>query len=159
MASLGEPGSIAELLSQELQSLQAFVGLLHKEQTLLVSGVSEGLTSLAAEKSRTAIALGRLSTARDQGLARIHLPTGRAGMDAWAISNAGVANQRDWDQLLALAAEAKALNEANGKLIALHLQHNQQALSVLLAAADQTATYGPDGQPKQGVGGRSLGSA
>lgn len=58
-----------------------------------------------------------------------------------------------------LVSEASALNEANGKLIALRLQHNQQALNVLLAAANTVATYGPDGQQQSGVGSRILGKA
>lgn len=58
-----------------------------------------------------------------------------------------------------LAAEAQALNETNGKLIALRIQHNQRALNTLLAAADSAATYGPDGQQTAGLGGRILGSA
>lgn len=59
-----------------------------------------------------------------------------------------------------LVSEACALNEANGKLIALRLQHNQQALNVLMAAANTAATYGPDGQQQQsGPGSRILGKA
>lgn len=58
-----------------------------------------------------------------------------------------------------LAAEARQLNETNGRLIAVHLQRNQQALNVLLAAADHAATYGRDGQQQAGVSGRSLGKA
>ncbi|MDP1652678.1 MAG: flagellar export chaperone FlgN [Rhodocyclaceae bacterium] len=58
-----------------------------------------------------------------------------------------------------LAAEARALNEINGKLIALRLQHNQQALNILLAAADSATTYGPDGQQQTGLGSRILGKA
>jgi flagella synthesis protein FlgN len=58
-----------------------------------------------------------------------------------------------------LAEEARGLNEANGKLIALRLQHNQKALNVLLAAAQSAATYGPDGQQQASLGGRILGSA
>ncbi len=58
-----------------------------------------------------------------------------------------------------LVSAAGALNEANGKLIALRLQHNQQALNVLLAAANTAATYGPDGQQQSGVGSRILGKA
>lgn len=63
-----------------------------------------------------------------------------------------------WQALLALAARARALNETNGRLIAERLAHNRQALAVLLAAADQAALYGPDGQPRPLGGGRSLGS-
>jgi flagellar biosynthesis protein FlgN len=58
-----------------------------------------------------------------------------------------------------LVSEACALNEANGKLIALRLQHNQQALNVLMDAANTAATYGPDGQQQSGLGSRMLGKA
>lgn len=58
-----------------------------------------------------------------------------------------------------LASEARSLNETNGKLIALRLQHNQQALNVLMSAADAVATYGPDGQQCSAVGSRILGKA
>jgi flagella synthesis protein FlgN len=155
----GKLVDIAGLLSQELPALESFLEMLRKEQTLLSSGDSEALTALADEKIRKATELGRLSGLRDQELARFDLPPGRAGMDAWTMTDAGAASQRNWDRLLSLACEARALNEANGKVIALNLQHNQQALSVLMAAADRTATYGPDGQARTGVGGRSLGSA
>lgn len=67
--------------------------------------------------------------------------------------------QEQTGELRELAAQARALNETNGKLIGLHLQHTQQALSVLLAAANQAATYGPDGQQQGGLGSRSLGKA
>lgn len=159
MSAPGKLDDIASLLAQELTALESFVALLRNEQALLSSGANEGLTALAEKKSSAAIELGRLATARDQALARLHLPPGRAGMDAWAITGAGSASQNNWDRLLTLAADARAINEANGKAISLHLQHNQMALSVLMAAADRTATYGPDGQPQAGIGGRSLGSA
>jgi len=58
-----------------------------------------------------------------------------------------------------LAAEAKTLNETNGKLIALRLQQNRKALDILLSAADNATTYGPDGQQQTGLGGRILGKA
>ena len=159
MVASGKLGELAGLLAQELGTLKAFLGLLRREQKLLADGTTDGLTDLAAEKSTAALELGRLATARDQELARIHLPSGRAGMDAWTLTDGGATSQGSWDRLLQLAAEARALNESNGKMIAQQLQHNQQALSVLMAAADQTSTYGPDGQPRTGPGGRSLGSA
>lgn len=62
-------------------------------------------------------------------------------------------------RLRELAAEARELNETNGKLIAVHLQRNQQALNILLAAADNVATYGRDGQHRVGISNRSLGKA
>jgi flagella synthesis protein FlgN len=62
-------------------------------------------------------------------------------------------------ELRELAALARDLNETNGKLIAVHIQRNQQALNVLLAAAGHAPTYGPDGQQHASLGGRSLGKA
>lgn len=159
MTAPGKLVDIAGLLSRELSTLESFIALLQKEQTLLASRANEGLTTLAEEKSAAAIELGRLANLRDQELARLHLPPGRAGMDAWTLTDAGSASQRSWDRLLALAAEGRILNEANGTAIALQLQHNQQAMAVLMAAADRTATYGPDGQARPGPGSRSLGSA
>ena len=94
----------------------------------------------------------------DGELARLGLPSGRDGMEAWLASRAS-RQQASWKELLTLAADARSLNETNGKLINLHLQHNQQALNVLLAAVDKAVTYGPDGQQKSASGGRSLGSA
>lgn len=159
MTASGTSADIAGLLSQELAAIESFIALLRKEQALLSSGANEGLTALAEEKSAAAITLGNLTNLRDRELARHHLPPGRAGMDAWTLTEAGSACLARWNRLLAQAAEARALNETNGKAIALHLQHNQQALSLLMAAADKAATYGPDGQARAGIGGRSLGSA
>jgi flagellar biosynthesis protein FlgN len=153
------PDELAGLLAQELQALRSFVALLSREQSLLTEGDTEPLTSLAAEKSHTAMELSRLAAARDRELGHLQLPPGRAGMDAWVQSATGSASRTDWSQLLELAVDARTLNESNGKLIALRLQHNQQALNILMAAADQAVTYGPDGQQRSGGSGRSLGSA
>jgi flagellar biosynthesis/type III secretory pathway chaperone len=57
-----------------------------------------------------------------------------------------------------MAEKARALNQTNGKLIATRLASNQQALATLMAAANQAALYGPDGQARPLGGGRSLGS-
>lgn len=158
MSSSPQAAPLASLLARELQVLESFVALLQREQELLAGGATELLTALSAEKSGTARELSRLATARDGELARLGHPTGRSGMDAW-ITGAGGNGRDEWLRLLDLAARARALNEANGKLIGLQLQHNQQALKVLMAAVDQAVTYGPDGQQKPGGGGRSLGSA
>jgi flagella synthesis protein FlgN len=157
--SPAEPDALAELLGRELGVLQSFLVLLRQEQALLAEGASEALTTLANEKLRVAGELGGISASRENQLLRSKLPSGRAGMDAWIASGAGTSSRRNWDELLRLAGEARSLNEANGRLIALHLQHYQQGLNVLMAAADKTATYGPDGQQRPGGVGRSLGSA
>jgi flagella synthesis protein FlgN len=149
---------LADLLSRELQAVHSFILLLRREQSLLAEGASEALSALAEEKARAAGQLNGLAESRETQLAALKLPAGRAGMEAWAGSADGAPYRANWHQLLQLAAEARALNEGNGKLIALHLQHYQQGLTVLMAALDQAATYGPDGQQRTGLSGRSLGS-
>lgn len=154
------PGSaLADLLAQELGLLHSFVTLMRHEQSLLVDGKADVLAEIAEEKSGLAGQLARRAMAREEELGRRGYAAGRMGMDDWIKSAEGTTSRRRWQQLLQLAAEARALNETNGKLIAVQLQHNQQALNTLLAAVDQAATYGPDGQQRAGASGRSLGSA
>jgi hypothetical protein len=74
VAGPGKRLDVASLLSEELRTLDKFVALLQKEQALLASGISDGLTALAGEKSAAAVALGRLAAQRDQELTHLHLP-------------------------------------------------------------------------------------
>lgn len=159
MAAAPELVTVAGLLDREFRALQSFVALLRREQSLLEEGSTESLAALAEEKLQAANELAEFSTSRDKKLVHSGLKSGRAGMDAWAASPAGAGYREQWRHLLELTAEARALNETNGKLINLRMQHNQQALNILLAAADQAVTYGPDGQQRPGGSGRSLGSA
>lgn len=110
------------------ETIEAFIGVLRREQDALAAGDIDALAPLIVEKSALAARLNQFS------------------IDA-------ATKYRD------LVSEARALNEANGKLIGLHMQHNQQALAVLMAAADNAATYGPDGQQQSGLGSRILGKA
>lgn len=151
--------SPATLLAEELAGIKDFVALLRAEQAHLVAGESEPLVALADRKTEIATRLTTLAARRHQMLAAAGLGDGRPAMDAW-ISRSGNATVREqWEDLLAQAAEARNLNETNGKLIGMHMQHNQQALSTLLAASNRAMTYGPDGQQRPGGMGRHYGSA
>lgn len=150
---------LADALARELQAVQAFIALLRHEQTQLASGDTASLTALAAEKTTVAEELRRLADTREESLAALALPAGRAGMEQWIVSTEGSAYRNPWQKLLELAVQARMLNDTNGRLINLHLRHNQEALRVLTAASAELATYGPDGQQKIAGGGRSLGSA
>lgn len=159
------PGSpLPRLLADELDALRAFVALLEQEQESLVAGQVDALLGLIEQKSVLATRLGDCSTRREAALGQMGLPAGRAGMEAWLASAPPAAESRQqWNELLPLAATARELNELNGKLIGTRLQHNQQALTALLGAAEQAMTYGPDGHTQLGGGGsgggRSRGSA
>lgn len=126
----------------------------------MVAGDIDRLTPLVEEKTRVATRLGQFAEQRNQLLTAAALPTTRKGMETW-LSRLAPADptHKTWQSLITVTAEAQALNESNGKLIAMRMQHNQQALNVLLAAANQASLYGPDGQTKPSGGGRLFGSA
>lgn len=152
---------VSGILAGELVALRAFVALLKTEQTALVDGNTDGLNALIDEKSALATRLTEAAQCREAALAAAQLPPARAGMEAWlATLPATDAARRDWPELLSLAAEARSLNELNGRLIGTRLQGNQQALAALMSATERAMTYGPDGQTAaRAGGGRVLGSA
>ena len=153
------PPGLGKALGEELGKLRQFIELLQSEQMLLTRGDTEALLPLIEKKNGLATALAAHAQLRDSELARLGLAAGRSGMDAW-LDRCGDASLRsNWQTLLALAAEARDINAANGKLIGLHMQHNQQAFSALMGAAGRAMTYGPDGQQQIGPGGRTLGTA
>lgn len=151
--------SIGDALGEEIARLQEFVGLLQREQQLLGGSDTEALLALSENKNALANLLAELSRARDQRLKALGLAAGREGMQAWLSRNAKDGERRAWARLLELATTARDLNALNGKLIGMRMQHNQQVLTALLSAADNAATYGPDGQQQAGLGGRILGKA
>jgi len=158
---LSEPGRtdanpLLNLLLEEAGQLRGFLVLLEREQQALVDGDVDRLLTLAAEKNDAFGRLARLGAARAGKLAEAGLGADRPGMEAWLARQPGT--RPAWEALLELASRADELNRSNGKLIASRLAHNQQALATLLAAANQAALYGPDGQARPVGGGRSLGS-
>lgn len=151
-----QPGAA---LDEEVGKLGEFIALLQREQELLKRGDTEALLPLIETKTRLANGLAALSQAREGHLARLGLAPGRAGMEAWLARNGDAALKKAWQTLLQQAGEARTLNELNGKLIGLHMRHNQQAFTALMGATDRAMTYGPDGQQQTGLGGRILGTA
>lgn len=151
---------IGQRLAEELGELQQFCKALDTERGVLEKGQADKLPALVQETSRLATRLGHLLSEREQALTQMGFESGRRGMEAWLAQrphDAGV--QAAWQQLLSLAEEARRLQALNGKLIAVQLQHTQQALAALMSASGRPITYGPDGQQRVGGGGRALGSA
>lgn len=153
--------ALAALLEEEIREVEVFGALLRQEQALLAAaGSADDLVPTVERKTAAITRLKALSDRREQMLRAAGYAAGRAGMEAWLAGAArGDATPSLWLKLLALAAETRQLNETNGKLIALHWQHNQAALATLMAAANRATTYGPDGQQGKPGGGRSFGRA
>jgi len=159
----GATNQAASLLSaslkDELAALRDFAVALQQEQQALVAGEIDKLAPIVEEKARLAASLNRFAEQR-QRLIGQGVPADRSGLETWmAAQPLSPPDRSSWTKLLALTKEAQALNETNGKLIAMRMQHNQQALNVLLSAANQATLYGPDGQTKPAGGGHLFGKA
>ena len=145
---------IATCLQLELAAVEAFLGILHKEQEALIEGKIERLETLASEKTQLAGQLAELAARRNRDLASRNLSPDREGQEA-GLADAKAAGA--WRDLVQLIQAAKDLNRTNGEMIALRLQHNQHAFAALQGAAGITALYGPKGQTFGIGGGRTLG--
>ena len=146
-------------LDEEIAQLRQFIELLKREQSLLKQDDTESLLSLVNDKNGLADKIASLSRQRESRLAQLKLPAGRPGMEAWLAQPGHEPVRHSWDRLLELTGMARDLNALNGKLIGLHMQHNQQALQILMNATNRATTYGPDGQQQTGFGSRILGKA
>lgn len=149
-------------LRAELAALQAFCETLRSEQDALLRADVESLLELSELKTVQVERLSALAGVREAFLEAHALPADRRGMAQWFATHAqpdpaGLASL--WHQVLEMATQARALNQRNGGLIDVRLQHNHAALSTLQAAARRHALYRPDGQTDLGGTTRDLGRA
>lgn len=151
--------ALGDALDAEISKLKDFIALLQREQDFLKAGDTDSLLPLIDTKTLLSNTLAGYATAREAALKQQGLPVDRSGMEAWLKRHGQPSHQQAWQTLLTLAAEARELNSLNGKLIGLHMSHNQHAFNALMGATDRAMTYGPDGQQHSGGGGRILGTA
>ncbi|MCZ4306635.1 flagellar protein FlgN [Zoogloeaceae bacterium G21618-S1] len=144
------------LIIDEASRLRGFVDLLVHEEQLLIDGQADALMPVADDKNQRYRQLQKINDDRTRLLARLGLQQTDAIIRA--LCQDAPAALAAWDAVLKLAREARDRNQRNGVLIVERMQHNQAALSTLLAAANQPQLYGPDGQSRPAGGGRSLGS-
>lgn len=145
------------LLADSIGQLDRFVKLLEQEQQLLVNGEVEALLELAEDKTAALHQLQNTENLRALTFARAGVDTRPPAFDAF-VSQQTALIQDAWQRYNALAARARELNQLNGRLIHQHMQGNQLALNVLLAASGPTL-YGANGQTATKPGGRLVGSA
>ena len=148
------------VLQQEQAALDQFIELLQQEQAALVAADMDKLQSLSELKQQLSDHLNTLAQQRVAQQERAGYSNDAAGTRAWLAAQ-GSSVVDAWNKLLAAAQTARDLNQTNGQLIQTHMQHNQQALAVLLGAANRLDVYGADGQPRSGPGGgqRIIGKA
>ena len=157
--AIATPSNLAQNLEAELRVFQDFIQVLQTEQDTLVQGNVDPLLDLARIKSEKVVSLSQLAESRTRFLSAQGYSQEQGGMTKWLQQRAGENPQiaKLWQQLLALAENAKQLNQINGAMIDTRLRNNQQALAILQAAANQNALYGPDGQTQALGLGRPIG--
>lgn len=144
---------IQSKLTEERSALQAFIGLLEREQAILLSPDTEPLLDLSNEKTRAAEMLTALVQKRTQ-----YIPAAPGKVEAWLRSNAAGALVI-WKDIQKMGEQARQMNVTNGKLIQVRIRYNQQAVQALLSASEQTAgLYDPKGKTNMPGSGRTLGS-
>lgn len=149
---------LVKALAEEKQILQQFVAILEEEQKVLIKGGKDELPPITKTKTQLTEALAALGESRSAAFAAAGVPTDREGLSVW-LQKTPAKFREQWTAFIELAATAKNLNDINGRLVAERLSNNQQAIQVLMAAANRPATYGPDGQTNAIGNGRTLGSA
>lgn len=147
------------VLTSEHAALLNFVGLLEREQEILVENRTDQLLELSGQKSTDALSLNELTETRrsllQKNIPQLSLDTIRAWLKTHSPDGLAI-----WLEVIALAKRAQRLNQINSELVQMKLRHNQQSLAVLNNAVKKTTLYGSDGQPSFSAGnGRSLGSS
>lgn len=151
---------LSALMTEEAATLRVALGHLRAERAALESGDVDTLPVLAARKSEAYARLSQLGDARGALIARAGAQPAKADIDAlFASGPEWAACRQPFADLLALAREAHEANLANGEMIRAQMKSSQQALAVLMSAAEQASTYGPDGQSSTLTSRRSFGSA
>lgn len=154
----GDRAQFAQLLKLEHAKMGEFIELLKREEALLIAGDADALVALTQEKTELYQKLQRIHEGRAMLLGRARLEVSDASIRR--VFGSVPKALTLWDEVLARAAEAQERNRVNGNLIIERMQHNQAALSVLMAANNQPSLYDSGGHTRNRPGGgRILGSA
>lgn len=137
--------------------LKRFLGILEREEAILIAADRDALMALANEKNEVYQLLQRQHDACCILVAQCSKPNTAQSVREICADLPDTLTR--WEEVLDMAAQAKARNESNGKLIIEQMHANQSALSVLLTAADQPQLYSADGSARHAGSGRILGSA
>jgi flagellar biosynthesis protein FlgN len=159
---MGDHAGFVAGLRAERESFHALCKVLESEQACLVKGDVDSLLEIAPLKSERVDRLQHLEQQRIGYLDSIGLGTGQTAMTDWLAAHAGTERSvlaQLWEELVLLAAEARSLNDINGKLITTRLAHSQAAMAALQLSARAQNIYGPDGQAAFVAGQRDLGRA
>ncbi|MBG6070461.1 MULTISPECIES: flagella synthesis protein FlgN [unclassified Polaromonas] len=135
-------------LTQEHTAVAEFLDLLTREADAMTQGHFTALQELAERKSKLADSVALLGRQRENEQMRLGYKADLSGAEAAAAAG-GQSLTQAWKQLRECAAQAHALNHANGVMIHAHLDFTRQAISFLKASGKPL--YGPDGAHEAGA--------
>lgn len=136
--------SLASLLTDQQQRVDALISLLGNEQSLLTQGDIDGeaLADVAHQKQQLLTELERIETLRRSVQKRLGYESGAQGAKT-AARDAGCT--ATWNQLLEKSERAARMNALTGEMLSLRMQHNQKMLDYIRQIAEKTL-YNPNGR-------------
>jgi flagella synthesis protein FlgN len=144
-----DPATLIDALRVETAGYRALITVLEAEREALRAADPDQLSTLTAAKLDHVSALHGLASARVTRLAEAGWSDMNTAIEALAKAPDGEVVGREWASLVALAANARTLNDVNGRLIANQRRHFDSALQALLQAAGVPPVYGADGRPQR----------
>lgn len=146
---------IDQALDNELNAARQLLALLKDEQRHLLAADTDALIGVTEQKSAFVTRMSEASSRRSNAFAANDIESTAPAVQKW-LARVDAKTSGAWNELLAVAAEAKELNRTNGLLIARHMTNNQHALQILQGNANVGRFYGPDGQSTAASGGRTF---
>ena len=137
-------------LLREYMELKDFVDFLERELKDIADFDAEKLIVNTAAKERRLVLLAALDRQREQLLGRIGVAASATGMETLLRDQPEFAStmRKVWEGILAAGAQARQLNQTNGRLIASQLAYYESRMSALVRFARPESTYGADGRPQ-----------
>lgn len=151
---------LADLLTRELELVRAFIASLTQEQEALKRGETDAVAAIALKKNQLIEQLNAVEKDRNIFLQQTGYPGDPNGMKSWLAANGNDRTAAEgWAKLMDLAAQARRINDLNGRLIAMRLQAANQALGILTEQSQRSSLYGRDGFTTPRTGSRIIDAA
>ena len=141
-------------LEKEARLMGTFLQILQDEAQVLEDGATETqLAETTARKNTTSDELITVASERNALLTELGFEPDGPGLSDAAAQHPELASARQ--ALLDITAKARELNEANGRIIEVFLDHNQRTLDTLRRLAGVGDIYDASGRKRPGSKGSS----
>ncbi|MFA7669920.1 MAG: flagellar protein FlgN [Burkholderiaceae bacterium] len=136
-------------LEKEIRLTGEFLAILQDEAGVLADGATEAsLADTTTRKNAAADTLVQAARERNASLDALGCEHDAPGLQSAAQSHPVLSGLRQ--RLLDITAEARALNEANGRIIEVFLDHNQRTLDTLRRLTGVGDIYDASGRTRAG---------